>query len=85
MSYTNRFYELWEETIENDIGLTNDQRIAIVSILLSEENKDKRTAAMNSEPATKKQKKYMVDLQIPFQDDITKREASKLIDEAKKT
>jgi hypothetical protein len=48
MSYTKRFFELMQEVDMIHGTFTIDQKITIVSILLEEENKDRRTIEMNN-------------------------------------
>jgi len=76
------YLELWQEIKQK----TDDERTAVA--LLQEISKDIRTERINAEreannsvPATDKQKKFMKYLGIEFPKNITKKEASALIDE----
>ena len=76
------YLELLEEISEK----TNDESTAVA--LLQEISKDRRMEKIREEkdsnngdqPATDKQRKFMSDLNIEFTDDITKKQASFLID-----
>jgi len=74
------------ELLDQINAKTEDATTAIV--LLQEVAKDLRTERMieerearKNEPATAKQKKFMDDLGIDFPENLTKQEASKLIEE----
>lgn len=78
-SYVELLNEIKEKT-------ENDQTTAIA--ILAEVAKDQRMERMieerqarNNEPATFKQKKFMDDLGIKYPRNVTKQEASELIDE----
>ena len=76
------YLELLEEISEK----TDNESTAVA--LLQEISKDRRMEKIkqeqdsknNDQPATEKQKKFMSDLNIEFADDITKKQASFLID-----
>jgi hypothetical protein len=77
-TYVEVFSELKEKT--------GSERIALA--LLEEVAKERRTGQMhgqkeptNGDPATERQKKFMKNLGINFPKDVTKKEASALIDE----
>ncbi len=78
------YVELYSE-IQDRTG--ND---GVTAVILQEIGKDARTmqisgASGNGEgPATDKQKDYLKDLAVAFEDSITKKEASEMIDQSKK-
>ena len=69
----------------------------IAAVILDQLGKDRRVEAMKNgaaegeskrvvrgdEPATQKQKDYLAKLQVPFEEGLTRKEASAKIDEAK--
>ena len=72
-------FDVISERVEND---------AVAIAILQEMSKDRRSTEMHSDrepqsdrPATEKQKQYMKKLNIPITANLTRREASKLIDE----
>ena len=78
----NTYLELLGEISEK----TNDERTAMT--LLQEISKDRRMqeireerGAKNNEQATEKQKQFMKKLGLDFPENVTKKEASVLIDE----
>ena len=88
MSYTKRFFEIMRELIKETpegISFTGDQTITICGIILSEENKDKRSNIINQEkkftPITEPQIKFLRDCGYENVDGMTKQEASKKIGE----
>jgi len=82
--YVNEYVEIAKELTK--VGcLSTDVAIAI----LQERGKDGRQNKIDeekaNEPATEKQKDYMKVLGVDFSENITKQEASRLIEEAKKS
>jgi hypothetical protein len=77
------YVELYSE-IQDKTG--NDE---VTAVILQEIGKDLRTSQIsgtngNGEgPATEKQKDYLKDLGVAFEDSITKKEASEMIDQSK--
>ena len=81
MKSINQYVELFDAIQEKTPG--NEVTIAI----LQEIGKDRRSKgfadARDDEPATEKQKNYLKDLGVEFEDSITKKEASDMIEECK--
>jgi len=84
MESISHYVELYSE-IQDKTG--NDD---VTVVILQEIGKDTRTSQISSAsgngegPATEKQKGYLNDLGIAFDESITKKEASDLIDQSKK-
>lgn len=82
------FKGIYEEVVKID-GLTTNEAVEVSIAILQEAGKDRRTPAglsgNGSQPATDKQKAYLKSLGIEYKDDITKAEASALIDKARNT
>ena len=78
----NKYVELFDAIQEK----TPSNEVAIA--ILQEIGKDKRSKVFadsrDDEPATEKQKNYLKDLGVEFEDSITKREASDMIEECRK-
>ena len=76
-----QYIELYDAIQEK----TNSDEVAIA--ILQEIGKDKRSnlfeEASNDELATEKQKNYLKDLGVEFDDSITKKEASDMIEQSK--
>ena len=76
-----QYVELYDAIQEK----TGSDEISIA--ILHEIGKDKRSRIMaeasDDEAATQKQKEYMKDLGVEFEDSITKKEASNLIEQSK--
>ena len=77
----NQYVELYDAIQE--IAPSEESAIAI----LREIGKDKRSKIFaevsEDDPATEKQKNYLKDLGVEFEDSITKREASDMIEQGK--
>ena len=77
----NQYVELYDAIQEN----VPSEEVAIA--VLQEIRKDKRSKilseAKNDELATEKQKNYLKDLGVEFDDSITKKEASDMIEQSK--
>ncbi|MFP4005579.1 MAG: hypothetical protein ACLFUR_02550 [Candidatus Hadarchaeia archaeon] len=86
--YVDEFYGILAELEnKNREGDFNEAEIALG--ILQERAKDRRMAAMENrrksekkEPASEKQKKYMDDLGVVYEEGITKEEASREIEKA---
>ena len=96
LTYTRRFFEILIEVESEFIKLfelnqmipyTPEIRVKIALKLLEEENKDKRVTQMSNKPEkkiTEAQIKFLKDLGIVnIPDNMTAKEASRLIDEKK--
>jgi hypothetical protein len=94
----NEFKQTLEEVTKIN-GITTESAVQVATIILQESGKDRRAelyrqAKMNknnlyrnsnnsNQPATDKQKGYMKNLGIDFNDNITISEASEMIEQAK--
>ena len=81
MKSVNQYVELYDTIQEK----APSEEVAIA--ILREVGKDKRSKifaeARGDEPATEKQKNYLKDLGVEFDDSITKKEASDKIEQSK--
>ncbi|MFB6167006.1 MAG: hypothetical protein ABEJ62_01970 [Candidatus Nanohaloarchaea archaeon] len=79
--------------LNEDHGFESDTATELAEQVLEEIGKDRRTDTIQQgredlrdtegpEPATERQKEYLDDLGVEYEEDITKEEASELIDEA---
>ena len=84
-----------KESIEHYVELYDAIQVKtgnddVTAVLLQEIGKDLRTSQISGTsgsgegPATDKQKDYLKDLGVAFDDSITKKEASEMIDQSKK-
>jgi len=87
------FREIYEEVAKIN-GLTTQEAVEVATAILQEAGKDRRAEILrvrfssngnDSQQATPKQKAYLKSLGIEYKDDITKAEASELIDKARNT
>jgi len=83
MESISHYVELYD-AIQEKTG--NDE---VTVVILQEIGKDARTSQISGTsgsgegPATEKQKDYLKDLGVAFEDSITKKEASEMIDQSK--
>ena len=85
-TYTKERLDIYLDLLEEISEKTSNENIAIA--ILHEILKDKRSQKIreekeirNNELATEKQKQFMKKLKIDFPEDVTKKQASSLIDE----
>jgi|GEM_PF-1899619 len=83
-----QFREVFEEAKKVE-SLSTQETVQVAVALLQEAGKDRRTPAglsgNGNQPATDKQKAYLKSLGIEYKDDVTKAEASELIDKGRNT